>query len=339
MNNNKLSMNKLLSAGGAIVLLAVVYLLVPGASRTYTLSVLNGALVYYVACLGSAVMLGMCGMVSFAAPTFMGVGGYVSAILSKNYGLSTELSMLIAVVVAMLFSLLIGMVLMRLNGTFFTFSTVALVQISYSIFNNWKEVTGGPNGLNMIPPFKLFGQDFATFDKNYYILITVCIVCALAVLRLKDTTLGRAMASVRDNELAAKVMGVNVYKTKVTAFVISAMFAGLAGALMVHNSHFVVSTYFTFDISTTLIIMVMLGGVDNPIGVFMGTILITMLPEWLRPLQEYIRLVYGLGVMLLMVFMPQGLWGTFSSIVKRIMAKRNKDKKTLIGSADAGQEV
>ncbi|MEG0751578.1 MAG: branched-chain amino acid ABC transporter permease [Oscillospiraceae bacterium] len=316
----------------------VLYVVVPGTSRAYTISVLNGALIYYVACLGSSVMLGMCGMVSFAATAFMGVGGYASALLSKVYGINSMVSMMLALLITMVLSLIIGLVLMRLNGTFFTFSTVALVQISFSIFNNWKSVTGGPNGLNAIPPFEMFGFRSDSFLKNYFVLITICVICALLVLRLRNTTLGREMSSVRDNELAAKIMGVNVYQTKVIAFVISAMFAGLAGAMMVHNNHFVVSTYFTFDISTTLIIMIMLGGVNNPIGVFLGTILITILPEWLRPLQEYIRLVYGLGVMLLMVFMPMGLWGTFVSIANRIKRRFKLGHKTKIGRAAAREE-
>lgn len=327
----KINTNTLILGGVSLVALLVMYLVVPSVSSVYMMTVLNGAIIFYVACLGITVMLGMGGMVSFAAISFMGIGAYASANLSLKLGVPTIVSMLGAILVSMLAALIIGAVLLRLSGTFFTFSTVALVQISYSIFTNWKEVTGGPDGMGGISTFEFFGVKAVKPNENYMVLLTVGILCALFVLRLKKTNLGRALSSVRDNEIAAKIMGVNVYRTKLAAFVIAAALAGLAGSLMIHNHHFVAATSFTFDQSTTFVIMAMLGGVSNPFGVFMGTVLITMLPEWLKPLQEYIRLVYGLGVMLLMVFMPMGLWGLFTGWVKKLKAKFKIGHKVMIG--------
>lgn len=329
--------------GTGILSLAVLifaYLLVPRLSGTYMITVVNGALIYYVANIGCALMLGQCGLVSFASVAFMGVGGYVSALLALRLGINPFLSMILAAGVSMLLAWLLGLVLMRLNGTFFTFSTIALVQISYTIFNGWKDVTGGPNGIPQIPAFRLFGWTAKTYFDNYYILITLCLLAALLAVRLKKTNLGRAMASVRDNELVAMSLGVDVFRTKVTAFAISAGFAGFAGSALVHSSHYVVSTYFTFDNATTYIIQVMVGGVYNIAGVFLGTVLITMLPEWLRPLQEYIRLVYGLGVILIMIFMPMGIWGTMTAIVKKAKKRLNiRDKVTPIGCGAITQGV
>lgn len=324
---------------GAVALF-VFYVFIPNKSGTYTITVLNGALIYYIANIGCALMLGQCGLVSFASVAFMGVGGYVSALLSSRLGWNPFLAMGAAALASMLAAWLLGLALMRLNGTFFTFSTIALVQISYTIFNGWKEVTGGPNGIPQIPGFRIFGWEARDYFSNYYILITLCILAALIAIRLKKTNLGRAMSSVRDNELVAKSMGVNVYRTKVIAFVIAAAFAGFAGAALVHNTHYVVSTYFTFDNATTYIIQTMVGGVYNVMGVFLGTILITMLPEWLRPLQEYIRLVYGLGVILLMIFMPMGIWGTMSALWKRLKKRLHvKERLTVIGAGGKPEEV
>ena len=316
------------------------YFWIPGTSGTYTITVMNGALIYYIANVGCALMLGQCGMVSFASVAFMGVGGYTSAVLAINLGWNPFVTMIIATVFSMFVALLLGLALMRLNGTFFTFSTIALVQISFTIFNGWKKVTGGPNGIARIPSFRFMGWEAKTYFDNYYILITMCILAALLAMRLKRTNLGRAMSSVRDNELVAKSLGVNVYATKVTTFVIAAGFAGFAGAALVHNSHYVVSTYFTFDNATTYIIQVMVGGVYNFAGVFLGTILITMLPEWLRFLQEYIRLVYGVGVILLMIFMPMGIWGAMSAQIKKMKKKLNiKTRVTTIGAGTLIEEV
>ena len=118
----------------ALAVLLAAYLVVPKASGTYMITVVNGALIYYIANIGCALMLGQCGLVSFASVAFMGVGGYVSALLALRLGVNPFLAMLLAAGVSMLMAWLLGMVLMRLNGTFFTFSTIALVQLSYNIF-------------------------------------------------------------------------------------------------------------------------------------------------------------------------------------------------------------
>lgn len=324
----------------ALAGLFLAYYLVPQKTGTYMITVINGALIYYIANIGCTLMLGQCGLVSFAAVAFMGVGGYTSALLSLRLGMNPMLAMLCAMALSMLAAWLLGMPLMRLNGTFFTFSTIALVQISYTIFNGWKAVTGGPNGIAQVPSFHFFGWTADNYYKNYYVLITLCIVAAVIASRLKKTNFGRAMASVRDNAMAAKCLGVNVYRTKVTSFVIAAGFAGMAGAALVHSSRYVVSTYFTFSTATTNIIQIMVGGVNNLFGVFLGTILITMLPEWLRPLQEYIRLIYGVGVILLMIFMPMGLWGAFEGLVRLIKRKLHiRDHFTVVGAAEtSGKE-
>lgn len=329
---------QLLSLAAALAGIVLCYLVVPKVSNAYMMTVINSALIFYVACLGIAVILGMCGMVSFAAISFMGTGAYATAVFSMKLGLPIAVSIIGAMVVSGAIALLVGMVLLRLKGTFFTFSTVALVQITYSIFMNWRQVTGGPDGIAGVPNFSFAGFQAKTSVQNFYVLVSVCFLCAIVVARLRKTNLGRAMSSVRDNEIAAQVMGVDVYKTKVIAFVIAAVLAGLAGALMTHNNHFVGASSFTFDQSTTFVIMSMLGGIGSVGGVFVGTILITMLPEWLKPLQEYIRLFYGLGIILLMVFMPLGLSGLGSSILKRVKTRLHLARRTRIGIAAGGGE-
>lgn len=319
--------------------LIIVYCVVPKLTSAYMITVVNGALIYYIANIGSALMLGQCGLVSFAAVAFMGIGGYSSALLSLRLGVNPFAAMLLSAMLSMLAAWLLGMPLMRLNGTFFTFSTIALVQIGYTIFNGWKKVTGGPNGIAQVPSFRLFGWQASSYYENYYVLATLCILAALVAVRLKKTNFGRAMSSVRDNAMAARCLGVNVYQTKVASFVVAAGFSGLAGAALVHNSHYVVSTYFTFDIATTNIIQMMVGGVYNVFGVFLGTILITMLPEWLRPLQEYIRLVYGVGVILLMIFMPMGLWGTIQVLYKALKQRLHIPERITVVGKDANTAI
>lgn len=319
----------------ACVALAVLfYLIIPKVSGDYLLTVSNGALIYFVACLGVSIILGMGGLVSFASVAFMGIGAYASTNFALKLGMNSTVAILCAVVFTAIVAFLIGLILLRLKGTFFTFGTVALTLIMSSVFVNLRVFTGGPDGIPGIPPFGIGSLTANGPADNFIVLISVSIVCTLIVIRLRKTNLGRALSSVRDNEIAAQVMGINVYRTKVIAFMLEATFSALAGALMVHNNRFVSSSVFVLDQSCTFLIMVMLGGVRSAPGVFLGAVLITMLPEWLKPLREYIRLFYGLGVMLLMVFMPMGLAGMASNIKKKIERKLNLGKKTRIGIAN-----
>ena len=340
MKKNLFNKKTIIYLSLSTIFVALFYFIIPKNTGAYTITVWNSAFIYFIANIGTAIMLGSCGMVSFASPAFMGLGAFTSVYICMHFDVNPFISMFLGMLMAMLMAALIGMALMRLNGTFFTFSTVALCQIAYTVYNGWKPVTGGPNGIPMVPSFSLFGWTAKQYVDNFYVLITIAIICGIIALRLQKTNFGRAMNSIRDNELVAKTNGVNVFKTKVIAFTIAAGFAGIAGACLAHSTHYVVSTYFTYSNATMYIIQVMIGGVYNIIGVFAGTILITMLPEWLRPLQEYIKLVYGVGVILLMIFMPMGVFGLGSNLIKRIKKRFNiKDKVTTIGVEELEQEV
>ncbi len=332
MKNKKILWRLLLIVG--IIFLGYFY--IPNYSSVYILTVFNGALIYFVACLGVSVIVGMGGLVSFASVAFMGFGAYFSTNLSMRLNLNSMVAIGCSIVLIAILAALVGMILLRLKGTFFTFGTVALTLISSSLFMNIKEFTGGPDGIAGVPAYQIGSFIAKDSADNFYVLITVSIICAIFVMRLRKTNLGRALSSVRDNEIAAQVMGINVYRTKVIGFVIEAMLSGLAGALLVHNNHFVGSSAFVLTQSTTFLIMVMLGGVRSAPGVFVGALLITMLPEWLRPVQKYIRLFYGLGVMLLMVFMPMGLAGLASTIKKKIERRFKLGHKTKIGLVSDG---
>ena len=166
-------------------------------------------------------------------------------------------------------------------------------------------------------------------------MVFVAIV-AFIVERIRRSKLGRSLASIRDNDVAAMTLGVNVYKTKVIAFTIACTLAALAGALYAMHSNYVSADMFTYERSTSYIIMAMLGGVNNTFGVFFGSLLVTMLPEWLREIQGYLQLCYGIGIILLMVFMPDGLAGLFKMLFAKLEKKLLGKKDT---SKASGEEI
>ena len=177
-----------------------------------------------------------------------------------------------------------------------------------------------------VSSIQIFGWTPKDYNEWFYLLAVIVLLTAILVERIRRTQLGRSLAAVRDNEVAAQTLGINVFMTKVIAFTIAGIFAAVAGALYAMHSQFVSSDMFTFERSTTYIIMGMLGGINNTAGVFVGSVLVTLLPEWLRGMQQYLQLIYGIGVILLMIFMPMGLAGLSSSICKSI--KRALGKKT-----------
>lgn len=306
-----------------LILLATLafVLVIPNVTKGYSMMIVNLGLIYAIAALGVSVMLGMGGQLVFSAVAFMGVGAYLTGNLNNGrlgVTLSTPLVLLITILFTAVLAYLLGLVLFRLKGTYFTFATIGLVQVAWSFYLNYKPLFGGPDGVSNIANLKVFGFSPQNYTQWFYILIVFVIVIAFLVEKVRSSQLGRSLAAIRDNEIAAFTLGINVFKTKVIAFTIAAVLAAIAGSLYAMHSRFVSSDMFTFERATSYIIMAMLGGVNNTFGVVIGSLLVTALPEWLRGLQRYLQLIYGIGVVLLMVFMPMGLAGVASNISKDI---------------------
>lgn len=275
----------------------------------YLLTVLCNAMISAIAVFGLSIMLGMGGQVTFSTSGMMGIGAFTSGALTTKLGLHPLVGLAASLLIVCVFSLLIGLVLFRLKGTYFAFATIALVQIVYVVLQNWKPVTGGAEGMPGIPPFDIGFMLVDNTHKYFYVIFTLTLICGLIVHRIRTSSLGRSLSSVRDNEIAAYCLGVNVFRTKVISFVISGAFAALAGSLYAHLNFYLSAESFTFEQSGIYLIMVMLGGVSSTVGAFFGAVLLTILPELMRFLQTYYKLVYGIGVIVIMVFMPQGIAG------------------------------
>lgn len=321
------------------VALAAFVVLVPRYTTPYGMMVVNVAIINYIAALGLSVMLGLGGMLSFATVSMMGIGAYFAANLTSGrlgFAIPTLPALAIAVIASGVSALIIGMILLRLKGTYFTFATIGLVQVTWSVYLNYKPLCGGPDGISSIPTLNFFGFVPSDYKEWFYVLMVVAVGVGLIVERLRTTSLGRSLASIRDNEIAANTLGVNVYMTRVWAFVIAGMLAGFAGCMYAMHAKFISSDLFTFDVSTTYVIMVMLGGVNSTPGVFIGAVLVMMMPEWLRSMERYLKLMWGIGVILLMMFMPMGLAGMASYLLKRLISPK-KDRHGPAGKGVANE--
>ena len=206
-----------------------------------------------------------------------------------------------SLVVCGIFAWVLGLILFKLKGTYFTFATIALVQVAFTFFNNYRPLFGGPDGINGIPTLSVGGAELSGYNHWFYFLVVLLVVLGIVVERIRRTQLGRSLASIRDNETAAMTLGVDIYHTKVIAFVIAGLLSGLAGALYAMNYNSIVPKKFDFNTSILVLVYVVLGGLGNIWGSIVATVVLYVLPEALRQFSDYRMLVYAIVLILVML--------------------------------------
>lgn len=328
----KMTINKtgLIKAALFVAVCAAIFLFLPQKSvlNKYMMKVVNDSLIHFISVLGLSVMLGMGGQVTFSTAGIMGVGAYITAVLTTTYQLDTLPALLVAVVVGGMFSYVIGLAMFRLKGSYFAFASIGLNQLLYTLMSNWMEVTGGPDGITKIPKLDCYIFQCTNYYEYFRLLFVIAVIGYLVVNRMRKSYFGRALASVRDNEIVAQCMGINPYRTHVYSFVVAGVFACLAGSLYALHANYISPEPFKYDQSAVYLIMVMLGGVNSTFGALVGTLLLSILPEKMRFLQEYYKLIYGVGVIFLMIGMPMGIMGAIEIAYKKFRKKlKNTFKK------------
>ena len=310
-----------LSAGLiSLLILAVAIPVIPFffTINSYVLNIFMQAVTYGIAVLGMTIVLGYTGQINLAQAAFFGLGAYAVALGTVVLGLNFWVSLLLGISVAAIAGLVLGLTTLRLGGHYLAMITISFQQIFDLVLVNWTAVTRGPDGVAGIPRPSLFGYQL-TDDKAYLVFcVAVLYAAILFVWYLPNTRLGRAMRAVRENELAAEVTGVQTLAVKVIAFVLCAGLAGIGGALYAAGFAYVSPDNFNFKISIEFLTMALLGGAQSPFGSAIGTVLLILLPEWLRFLKEIYMAAYGVAVILIMVFMPEGIWGIAKASWQRI---------------------
>ena len=318
----------------------VVALVVP--KTGYVLNISLQATTYAIAVLGLTIVLGLCGQINLAQAAFFGLGAYAVGLGQIDYGLNFWACLLIGTGIAAGFGALLGASTLRLGGHYLAMVTISFQQIVTLVLINWIPVTKGPDGVRAIP------RPGFLADGSTYLAFCIAMLAGLAFLvwRLRDTRLGRAMRAVRDNELAAGVAGIDVYRTKVTAFALSAILGGIGGGLFAGGFSYVSPDQFSFAESVVFLTMVLLGGVASPIGAVIGTGLLILIPEWLRFLKSIPGLylaIYGAAVILIVVFMPDGIWGflrgRLDKLKRAVLPVRSGEALQLSGGGQGADTV
>jgi branched-chain amino acid transport system permease protein len=251
--------------------------------------------------LGLVVLAGYTGLISLGQVAFYSIGSYVGAIITTRLGWSPWLVLLIAPTVAAAFGVLVGIPTFNLRGPFLVIITIGFAEIIRILVINLEHLTGGPFGISRIPPLTLAGLDLSRPLYFYYFIIVVLALAMYGAIRLRNSRVGRALIAIRDDELTAEVMGVNVKYYKIMSFALSAFLAGLAGALYAFLASYIGPDLYTFNESALYLCMSVLGGFSAVASPLAG-ILLTLLPELLRSLKDYYMLFFSFILMVLVLF-------------------------------------
>ncbi len=303
-----------MSKRAKIITLLIILLALPLLDRNeYRLDVLVNAGIFAILALGLNVMAGYCGLLNLGYAAFFAAGAYAYAIFNVKFGWPFWGCMPLCVLFAGILGLVFGLWALRLKGDYLALVTLGFGEIIRIALNNMDSLTGGPNGLTVAHPVIGFGDkgfDFGIKSMPYYYLTLLAIIATVVVVwRLSSSRFGRAWIAIKEDEVAAGCMGIPSGKLKLLAFCIGAMIAGLGGWLFAGKQGFVSPESFDFITSIMLVAMLVFGGIGSISGAIVGAVTLTVIPEVLRPLQQYRMFLFGAVMMLMMLFRPQGLLG------------------------------
>jgi branched-chain amino acid transport system permease protein len=305
--------------------IVIIFLLVfPFVANRYWLTLGNQIAIASIGAIGLNILVGYTGQISLGQGAFMAVGAYTAAILAGRAGLPFYLTIPLAAMMTALVGALFGVPSLRLKGLYLAIATLAAQEIILWVITNWQAVTGGTEAL-VTPDSYLFGYNLngRGADFNWYwIIVGVAILTTLFAVNLFRTRVGRAFVAIRDQDIAAQVMGVDVFRYKVLAFATSSFIAGLAGALLAHYREIVTWERFTIETSVTYLAMIIIGGLGSVSGSIYGAIFIVLLPALLSNLGMSLGAVFpgmvnlipqvqlgvfGLAIILFLILEPQGI--------------------------------
>lgn len=325
------NLNKLFHSPFLVPLVTVLLIILPFTelgSRTL-LGTITLILIYIMLGWGLNIIVGLAGLLDLGYVAFYAVGAYTFALLAKYVGLDFWVCLPIAGLFAAFFGFLLGFPILRLRGDYFAITTLGFGEIIRLILINWSEFTGGPNGISNIPTPTIFGLHFKRrapegeqtfhdyFDMAYdptnkvillYLIILIMVfVTHYFTMRLRRLPVGRAWEAMREDDIAAQSVGINLRNTKLAAFMFSAMLGGFAGCFFSANVGIISPESFLFMESAIILAIVVLGGFGSQLGIVIGTLIMVGLPEIFREFEQYQMLAFGLGMVIIMLWRPRGL--------------------------------
>lgn len=296
--------NPLLSALWALAAALVLYVF---ASGGYLITVLHFAAIYAIFVTGLNIFMGYAGQVSFGHNAFAAISGYTSAVLTANHGWEPLPAAALGIAGALACALVVGYPTLRLRGHYLAMATLAIGLIVYEVAVQWQSVTQGYMGISAIPPI---GVGRWTIGSDRVLLVALLLFAAVGVVAaagIRRSRLGRAFVAIAGSEDAARALGIDVARYKLIAFLISALYAAVAGSLFVHAVGFVSPEVYGLHMVVLAFTMLYVGGIGTVAGATLGALIVALLPETFRAFSEYQDLAYGAALILILIYAPGGL--------------------------------
>jgi branched-chain amino acid transport system permease protein len=303
-------------------LLGVLLLAAPFLVSGYVLSQLHFVLIYSIIGFGLMLLTGYTGQISLGHAAFLATGAYTEALLQAA-GMPFVVSLASAALLSAAVGIIVGLPALRLKGIYLAIATLAFNVIVEEIITRWESVTGGNSG-KLLKPIEMFGQKFASGESFYYLCLALAVLSCLALMNLLRSPTGRAFVAIRDSEISASCLGINLARYKTMSFALSAALTGIGGALYAHKVSFISPEQFTLIQSIELVTIVIIGGIGSLHGAVLGAAFIIMLPQgisiakgWLPeqvPQAGLQSVVFGLILVGFIIFEPYGLYGRWLKI-------------------------
>jgi len=297
----------LLPAAGIAAVFALAF---PFIFSIYQTNIMTTALMYVVLGLGLNIVVGQAGLLNLGYVAFYAAGAYTYALLHYHFGVGFWLALPLGALAATICGILLALPVLRLRGDYLAIVTLGFGEITRIVLENWTEFSFGPSGISGIPRPGLFGMEMNIQEATtylYFLMIILCIITIFVVNRLQNSRIGRALIALREDEIACQAMGIDKTTVKLTAFALGSTWAGLVGVIFAAKTTFVNPASFTFLESAMILSIVVLGGMGSITGIIISAFILILLPEYLRVFSDYRMLLFGMIMVIMMIFRPQGI--------------------------------
>lgn len=313
-----------------LIIFSIITLVYPLFAKTgYLLRLGITCLMYASLALSLNLIIGCLGQMTMAHSAFWGIGAYAAAILSTRFSVNSIGTFLAAMVVTGIFSLIVGLPVLKLKGYYLTVVTLGFCEIVRLVELNWTGFTRGALGILNIPALNFFGFVMRNKQLIYYVALALLFLTIVVIKNVLDSPHGLAVYAIRDDEIAAASVGINVFKNKIIAFIVSGVLAGVMGAFYAHYMGYIDSTTYTTGQSMNFAIFAIFGGLGSIPGAIGGAIVLTIIPEVLRFLQRYRTFLYGIVIVFIMLFKPEGVLGNVNFRYLKQRLKATEEDKML----------
>lgn len=307
MKRNKLIKTILVAA---VILIASI--LPQFLTNNYHLNLLNQVFINSIVVIGLNFITGLTGQMNLGTAGIFSLGAYTSSLITIKLGVSPWVGLLCAIIMGLLIGICLGYPSLRVRGVYLSLTTIGFSEIVRILITNLSDLTGGALGVSKIPSFSIFGFEFNTNNRVYYLYLVLLILLVLIAYYVVNSKWGRAFKSIKDNPEAVQAVGLDISKLKIMAFTFAAIYGCIAGSLYAHYISFINPSAYNLEFSINYVVMLIIGGVGSVPGSIVGAALITLVPEFLRFMETYYWLVFSIITLLFVIFLPNGIASLFN---------------------------